>query len=135
MASRLYPKFLDLARKWPKEPKNAISLSAEKHLGKVLRAVIAKHYPQGSITKVADEHQLASIYESFNKLSNSVHLAKYPRQFQSSATGLKSEDLEGTTLADISAIIRRRADGNEGIRGSYQSFTHTFKGFFKGNKN
>jgi len=125
MASRLYPKFLDLARRWPEEPK-----SVEKHLGKVLRAVVAKHYPQGSISKVADEKQLNAIYESFNKLSNGVHSANYPRQFTSSATGLKAKDVEVASIADVFGLLRLRAEGNQGIRSPGAIFKNTLKKVF-----
>jgi len=122
---------MDLARRWPEEPK-----SAEKHLGKVLRSIIARHYPQGSISKPTNEQELTSVYESFNRLSHSVYLKKYPRQFNSSATGLKKSDVEGTSLAEIFGILRARAGkiDKEESRDHGKLISNTFKSLFGGGK-
>jgi len=109
-SARLYPKLLDLVRKWPE-----CSKTSEKTLGNVLRALVAKHYPEGSVsTSVTHEIEskvVAPSYEAFNNLTNNVHLKKYPRKFpDTSATGIKHEDVKECTIIDVLDMIRYRAD-------------------------
>jgi len=109
-SARLYPKLLELVRKWPDNSK-----ASEKTLGIVLRALVAKHYPEGSVTtSVTPEIEsklVAPSYEAFNNLVNNVHLNKYPRKFpDTSITGMKSEDLKDTNIADVLNAIRQRAE-------------------------
>lgn len=109
-SARLYPKLLDLVRKWPENSK-----TSEKTLGNVLRALVAKHYPEGSVsTSVTPEIEakvVAPSYEAFNNLSNNVHFNKYPRKFPgTSATGLKQEDVDGNSIIDVLDVIRYRAE-------------------------
>jgi len=115
-SARLYPKLLDLVRRWPENSK-----TSEKTLGNVLRALVAKHYPEGSVsTSVTPEIEAKVVtpsYEAFNNLSNNVHFRNYPRKFPgTSSTGLKLEDVQGNSIVEVLDVIRYRSESVGTIR-------------------
>jgi len=115
-SARLYPKLLDLVRKWPESSK-----TSEKTLGNVLRTLVAKHYPEGSVsTSVTPEIEakvVAPSYEAFNNLSNNVYFNKYPRKFpDTSATGIQQENVKDCSIIDVLELIRFRADNVGTVR-------------------
>ncbi|XP_068155522.1 ubiquinol-cytochrome-c reductase complex assembly factor 2 isoform X2 [Drosophila tropicalis] len=78
--SMQYQRFLKVLEKWPAE-KSKVG----RDLGEQIRKQVTKLISLGSIS---DDKELTRQIDALERLSNNVYAKKYPRTYESTATGL-----------------------------------------------
>ena len=75
-------------------------------LGEYIRKQVSDNFPQGEVTKVADVDKWNKFVFHLENISNNKSLNKYPRSFNSSATGLSVEECNKIISTDFLEYIK-----------------------------
>ncbi|XP_072028061.1 ubiquinol-cytochrome-c reductase complex assembly factor 2-like [Amphiura filiformis] len=98
MAATRYRKFLQLIEQWPLD-----SSKKGRDLGMHIREMVAIGFKQGPATQI-NERKCDEMYEALQKMNTDYYRNKYPRLYQSSATGATLEECKIVTSKDSKEI-------------------------------